>query len=236
MSGLTRDNRTMLWLFGLVLALPVGTYSVTQPDSTAADAEAFASRFLAVAYPGLPAPQIVGTGRAGLASFDVTYSENDAQPAASEDYLAGNVRFEHSRISEISMHGRFVSTPMTDEIYRLQSTGRIQDIATLEAELQSRGARFPPSARAEFVAVLDVERFAPVLGALIGEPEVLAPWDRGTDGPVKWIVNLRTLEPTGQRMCYGLFFEVFNGRLAGVLAMPMGSFPGAKPDECWPGK
>ena len=234
MSGSTRGSRAGRCLLGLLLALPVATYSATQPDGTAADAEAFTRRFLAVAYPGLPAPQIVGAGRAGLASLDVTFPPADAalvgQP---EEYLSGRVRFERHRMSQLSMRGRYLSSPDLDQIQDLHSNGRFESLAAFEAELRRRGARYPRSAHSEFVAALDVERFAPVLGVFLGEPEIRGPSEIGD---VEWLVTLRTVEPNGQRMCYGLFFEVFNGRLDGVLALPMGSFKGAKPDECLPGK
>lgn len=234
MFGSTRGSRAKRWLWGLLLALPVATYAANQPDGTATDAEAFTRRFLDVAYPRLPAPQIVGAGRAGMASLDVTFSESDAAPVVSQEaYLSGNVRFEHHRMSQVSLRGRYLSSPDRDQMRDLNSNGRFESLTAFEAELRRRGARYLRSARSEFVAALDVERFAPLLGAFLREPEIRGPSEIGD---VDWLVTLRTVEPNGLRMCYGLFFEVFNGRLAGVLAMPMGSFKGAKLDECWPGK
>lgn len=233
MSGSTRGSSAWRCVMGLALALPL-TYQAAQPDHTATDAEAFARRFFAVAYAGLPAPQIAGAGVAGSASLDVTFSETTGTLTASaEGYLSGNVSFEHHRMVKASMRGRYLSSPDFDQIRDLQSSGRFEGAAAFQAELRRRGARYPRSAHSDFVAQLDVDRFASVLGTFVRDPDVRAPDE---SGGLEWLVTLRTVEPTGQRTCYGLFFEVFNARLSGVLAMPMGSFPGAKPDECWPGK
>jgi hypothetical protein len=233
MFGWTRGSVAGRRLAILLLALPAVTHSSQQSDATVTAAESFTKRFLAAAYPTLPAPRVSGAGRDGHASLDITFVDADEHELPSDRYLAGNASFEGRHMSALRMRGRYLSNPDLDQIQDLHSNSRFESLAAFEAELRRRGARYPPSALSEFVAAIDVERFRPVLGEFIADPEVRGPKQIGE---VDWLVTLRTLEPNGQRMCYGLFFEPFNGRLAAVLALPMGGFKGAKLDECWPGK
>lgn len=78
-----------------------------------------------------------------------------------------------------------------------------------------------------------LSRLEPVLGKILNS-KLEFKWDPDSGNMVSpdWKATVEVLQPGGGHLCYALFYEVFDGRLTGLLAYLPGTRPGTKPDEC----
>lgn len=118
-------------------------------------------------------------------------------------------------------------------IAELVHNGESLGLRGLGRELQKRGAQFGPQRRGEFMRKVDLKSLEPSLGKIV-ESRVGFDWDpRSSSFPTaEWSVVLKVERADGQRHCYGLGYDVFEGRLAGLVSLPPGKRPGAKPGAC----
>jgi hypothetical protein len=159
------------------------------------------------------------------ASFGITIDPHTGKvipPPQHITLMTGDTQFNEEQIVEIWVgNSDLISSKQNDQIDKLiQSHPEWSDARAYE-ELKKAGARYGPSDKEQFVQSLHLERFENLVGRLkitSVEPRSL-PENRDSSDNVDldWLVRVDAQLPDGTHHTYALFFEVFGGRLIGLL-------------------
>lgn len=140
---------------------------------------------------------------------------------AREKFLSGlfDVSVSLGRVSNARFSGEYVNSGRNRDLEHLVKANPNWSEKELESAMAKAGAKFPPSAREEFLAAVNVQRFTPLFGSIqivnvelrwrqtevvTGKDDVFAP---------TWSVIVRAGRGSGTPVCLFLDFEPFDGRL-----------------------
>jgi hypothetical protein len=160
--------------------------------------------------------------RPATISVDV-YPDADAKAWQARDpdhrYLRGSFSFAGDTFEHAGFSGDAVNQEKQDKFDQMQATDRISTDQQLAETLARLDAKFGPDRRAEFIAQLDLPRFARALGTIEKSAVDFTTGlhsDPSYNFRARWTVRLRTRQ--GQKGdCFIVLFEPFGGQVESVI-------------------
>lgn len=238
---------TLKWMRGLVLATAllaphgaVPTWAQVTPP--ALKMEKMARAFVAATYPELRG-KVVETfpwapERPDRISVRVRDKNRVVPPLdriekRDAELFEADMRFDGDRLSSVLVDGTHVHSG----VLRTLNWNRTEDVAADEATLQraveTHVGRSGPANRAAFLKTLELSRLATVLGKtrLL---DVSFPTGAGAvPRPMpQWMVRFEAVDTRHTTICYGAFFEPFDGRLMALESWMPGQRADSSPGRC----